>query len=133
MVYTGTHDNDTAVGWFTAGVGDSTRTAEDVAEEREFLLAYLGTDGSEINWDLIRTALASVANTAIIPLQDVLGCDSSARMNVPARESGNWGWRFEYEQLTPALQARLAKLTNVYGRDRHLLKLAAPDEVAEKE
>ncbi len=133
VVYTGTHDNDTAVGWFTAGVGDSTRSEADVAEEREFLLAYLGSDGSDINWDLIRTALASVATTAIIPLQDVLGCDSAARMNVPARESGNWGWRFEYEQLTPVLRERLAKLTNVYGRDRHLLKLAATDAVAEKE
>ena len=132
VVYTGTHDNDTAVGWLTAGVGDSTRSVEDVAEEREFLLAYLGTDGREINWDLIRTALASVATTAIIPLQDVLGCDSTARMNVPARESGNWGWRFEYEQLTPALRERLAKLTNVYGRDRQLLKLKTDQAAEEK-
>ncbi|NOT63721.1 MAG: 4-alpha-glucanotransferase [Acidobacteria bacterium] len=129
VVYTGTHDNDTTVGWFTAGVGDSTRTVEEVQEEREFLLAYLGTDGREINWDFIRTALASVATTAIIPLQDVLGCDSSARMNVPARESGNWGWRFEAEQLTPEIRERLAKLTNVYGRDRHLLKLQSEEKL----
>ena len=123
VVYTGTHDNDTALGWFHAGVGDSTRTAAEVAEERAFVLKYLNSDGRAINWDLIRVALASVANTAIIPLQDVLGCGSAARMNVPARESGNWGWRYQAEQLTPALRARLKELTNVYGRDRHLLKL----------
>ena len=75
VVYTGTHDNDTAVGWFTAGVGDSTRTQAEVAAERQFVLDYLGSDGREIHWDLIRTALAAVSNTAIIPLQDVLGCD----------------------------------------------------------
>jgi 4-alpha-glucanotransferase len=123
VVYTGTHDNDTAIGWFNAGVGDSTRTMEEVEAERAFVLKYLNSDGSEINWDLIRAALASVANTAIIPLQDVLGCGSEARMNVPARESGNWGWRYEAAQLTPELRTRLKEMTNVYGRDRHLLKL----------
>jgi 4-alpha-glucanotransferase len=125
VVYTGTHDNDTALGWFNAGVGDSTRSKAEVEAERRFVLQYLGTDGGEINWDLIRLALGSVARTAIIPLQDVLGCGSEARMNVPARESGNWGWRYRAEQLTPELRARLKELTNVYGRDRHLLK--APD------
>ncbi|MBI1765128.1 MAG: 4-alpha-glucanotransferase [Acidobacteria bacterium] len=132
VVYTGTHDNDTAVGWFHEDVGDSTRAADEVAEERAFVLKYLNSDGREINWDLIRLALASVANTAIIPLQDVLGCGRAARMNVPARESGNWGWRYEAAQLTPELRARLKEMTNVYGRDRHLLKLqqtqAAPNE-----
>jgi 4-alpha-glucanotransferase len=133
VVYTGTHDNDTAIGWFTAGVGDSTRTETEVAAERQFVLDYLGSDGSEINWDLIRLALASVANTAMIPLQDVLGCGSEARMNVPARESGNWGWRFQMEELTPDLQARLAKLTNVYGRDRHLLQAESVTEETDHE
>jgi 4-alpha-glucanotransferase len=128
VVYTGTHDNDTAVGWFTAGVGDSTRTADEVAAERQFVLDYLGSDGSEIHWDLVRVALASVANMAMIPLQDILGCGSEARMNVPARESGNWGWRFQSEQLTSEIQARLAKLTNVYGRDRHLRTEELRDE-----
>lgn len=122
VVYTGTHDNDTAVGWFHAGVGDSTRTQDEVDEERAFVLKYLNSDGSEIHWDFIRVALASVANTAIIPLQDVLGCGGEARMNVPARESGNWGWRYQAEQLPPVLRTRLKELTNVYGRDRHLLK-----------
>ena len=125
VVYTGTHDNDTTVGWFTSGVGDSTRTQAEVNEEREFVLKYLGTDGREINWDFIRLALSSVANTAIIPLQDVLGCGSEERMNIPARESGNWGWRYRAEQLTLGIRARLKELAHVYGRDRQLLKLAA--------
>lgn len=119
VVYTGTHDNDTTIGWFTtAGAGDSTRSNDEVEEERDFVKRYLGTDGREIHWDFIRLALASVANTAIIPLQDVLGAGSEARMNVPARESGNWGWRYVEGQLTADLRRRLAELTNIYGRNR---------------
>jgi len=126
VVYTGTHDNDTTVGWFTVeGVGDTTRKESEVDEERAFVLKYLGSDGAEINWDFIRLALASVANTAIIPLQDVLGCGSEARMNTPARESGNWGWRYKPEQLTPEIRQRLAELTEIYGRNRARLKKAA--------
>jgi 4-alpha-glucanotransferase len=118
VVYTGTHDNDTTTGWFrSAGSGDSTRSANEVDEERAFLLAYLGTDGAEINWDFIRLALASVARTAIIPLQDILGLGSEARMNVPARESGNWSWRFEAGDLTSGIRGRLRNLTETYGRN----------------
>lgn len=123
VVYTGTHDNDTTIGWFTSqGAGDSTRSEEEVSEEREFVLKYLGTDGSEINWDFIRTALSSVANTAIIPMQDLLGCGSEARMNVPARESGNWAWRYRKNQLTDGMIDRLAEMTEIYGRNRARLK-----------
>lgn len=130
VVYTGTHDNDTTVGWFTSeGAGDSTRSGDEVQAERAFVLKYLGTDGREIHWDFIRLALASVTNTAIVPLQDVLGCGSEARMNVPARESGNWGWRFRTEQLTPEIRSRLAEMTEVYGRNRaRLLKKNAATE-----
>ena len=64
-VYTGTHDNDTVVGWWNAGVGDSTRTQAEVDREHERALAYVGGDGSEIHWDFIRTLLVSVADTAI--------------------------------------------------------------------
>jgi 4-alpha-glucanotransferase len=124
VVYTGTHDNDTTAGWFNSGVGDSTRSQAEVNEERAFVLKYLGTDGREINWDLIRLALSSVADTALIPMQDVLGCGSEARMNIPARESGNWGWRYRAEQLTLEIRARLKDMANVYGRDRQLRKLA---------
>jgi len=117
VVYTGTHDNDTTVGWFTsAGTGDSTRTAAEVREERESVLKYLGTDGHEIHWDFIRLALSSVADTAIIPLQDVLGLGSEARMNIPARESGNWGWRYRPGVLTDALSQRLVEMVDLYGR-----------------
>jgi len=107
VVYTGTHDNDTTLGWFT---GSST------PEERAMALKYLGTDGHEINWDFIRLAWSSVADTAMVPLQDLLGLDTAARMNYPSRASGNWTWRFTAEALTPALQSRLAELTEIYGR-----------------
>ncbi|MEP7273867.1 MAG: 4-alpha-glucanotransferase [Acidobacteriota bacterium] len=118
VVYTGTHDNDTTVGWFNSvGAGDSTRSAREVDEERRFVLNYLGTDGTEINWDLTRLALGSVARTAIVPLQDVLGLGSEARMNVPARESGNWAWRYTAKELTAARRRRLAELTETYGRN----------------
>ena len=76
----------------------------------------LSTDGSEIHWDLIRLALQSPAATAIYPLQDVLGLGSEARMNVPGREGGNWTWRFRWDQLTPAVERRLADLTATSGR-----------------
>jgi 4-alpha-glucanotransferase len=117
VVYTGTHDNDTAVGWFTsvAGAG-STRDAEQVERERELCLKYLDTDGEEINWDFIRAVLASVANTAIVPLQDVLGLGAAARMNLPNSTEGNWSWRFKTQALTNEIAARLKELTELYGR-----------------
>jgi 4-alpha-glucanotransferase len=119
VVYSGTHDNDTTVGWFTGeGAGLSTRSHDEVTGERALALKYLGTDGREINWDFIRLALSSVANTAIIPLQDVFGLGSEARMNVPARESGNWSWRYTADQLTPEVRRRLAEMTEVFGRNR---------------
>jgi 4-alpha-glucanotransferase len=116
VVYTGTHDNDTIVGWWNAGVGDSTRTAAEVEAERTLTRVYLGTDGTDIHWTFVRSALASVADTAIVPVQDLLGLGSEARMNLPARASGNWRWRLEPGQLTPALGKRLAELTEIYGR-----------------
>ncbi len=134
VVYTGTHDNETIIGWFTTeGVGDTTRTDTEVREEREFVLKYLGSDGREINWDFIRLALSSVANTAIVPLQDVLGVGNEGRMNVPARESGNWGWRYRAEALTENVSRRLAEMTHVYGRDRARLRAElAAKEAAKK-
>jgi 4-alpha-glucanotransferase len=116
VVYTGTHDNDTTVGWWRAGVGDSTRSEEDALAERDFARAYLRSDGAEIHWDFIRAALGSVADTAIVPLQDVLGLGSEARMNVPAREQGNWVWRFRSDDLTAEHGSRLRALAEMYGR-----------------
>jgi 4-alpha-glucanotransferase len=117
VVYTGTHDNDTTVGWWTAhGAGDSTRSTDDVAKERDYAMRYLATDGREMQWTLIRTALASVANTALIPMQDVLGLGSEARMNLPGRQSGNWEFRFSWDQVTPEITRRLRELVDLYQR-----------------
>jgi 4-alpha-glucanotransferase len=106
VVYTGTHDNDTTLGWW--------RTASD--QERRHVQLYLGRSGEDIAWDFIRAALSSVADTAIIPLQDVLSLGSEARMNTPGRPGGNWTWRFGLHQLTPAVISRLRELTILYGR-----------------
>lgn len=126
VVYTGTHDNDTTVGWFRAESGLNTQTAKQNADERALILSYVGSDGSEIHWDMIRLALASVADTAIIPMQDLLGLGTSARMNAPSTASGNWRWRFHDAQLTPAIRRRLAEMTTVYGR-RELPESTAKD------
>lgn len=117
VVYTGTHDNDTVIGWFNREAGEgSTQNAAQIEREHKLCLKYLNTDGEQINWDFIRAALASVADIAIIQLQDVLGLDSSARMNVPASEEGNWGWRFKPGALTEELSGRLKNMTELYGR-----------------
>ncbi|MDT4895307.1 MAG: 4-alpha-glucanotransferase [Acidobacteriota bacterium] len=119
VVYTGTHDNDTTLGWFTSVAGEgSTRDSEQIERERQFCLNYLNTDGREIHWDFIRAVLASVADTAIIPLQDLLGLGTEARMNLPNSTSGNWGWRYKAGALNDELGERLKKLTQVYGREQ---------------
>lgn len=117
VAYTGTHDNDTTVGWFRSVAGEgSTRTAEQIEREREFCLRYLNTTGEEIHWDFIRSVFASVANTAIVPLQDVLGCGTEARMNLPNSSEGNWSWRYQPEALADEIAGRLKGLTELYGR-----------------
>jgi 4-alpha-glucanotransferase len=118
VAYTGTHDNDTTVGWFKSVAGEgSTRTAEQIEREREFCMDYLNTDGKEIHWDLIRGVLASVANTAIVPLQDLLGLGTEARMNLPNSTEGNWAWRYQAGALTDKIATRLKDLTQLYGRN----------------
>jgi 4-alpha-glucanotransferase len=117
VVYTGTHDNDTVVGWWgSTGAGDSTRTPEDVVREKEFARRYLNTDGREIHWVLIRAVLGSVADLAIIPMQDVLGLGSEARMNIPATRTGNWRWRCTAAMLTGEIRDRLKELAAMYDR-----------------
>jgi 4-alpha-glucanotransferase len=117
--YTGTHDNDTTVGWFHSVAGEgSTRTAAQIKREQEFCLSYLNTDGDEIHWDFIRGVWASVANTAIVPLQDLLGLGPEARMNLPNSTSGNWSWRYKPDALKHDAAERLRKLTELYGRTK---------------
>jgi 4-alpha-glucanotransferase len=107
VVYTGTHDNDTARGWFD-------HTSDD---EREAALAYLGcTSADEIASALIRAAYTSVAETAIVPMQDILALGSEARMNTPGAETGNWTWRLPAGALTREDAARLRKLATLTGR-----------------
>ena len=117
VAYTGTHDCDTTVGWWTStGRGESTRSAEDIRNERQFAERYLNMNGAPINWAFIRTLLASVADTVLIPLQDVLGLGSEARMNQPATTAGNWRWRCSRESLTPHVARELRELTQLYER-----------------
>jgi 4-alpha-glucanotransferase len=116
VAYTGTHDNDTTVGWWTSGVGHSTRSEADLAAERGLARRYLGTDGREIHWDFVREVLASVADSAIVPVQDLLGLGSEARMNEPGTPSGNWRWRLAPGALTPAIAQRLGVLAETYDR-----------------
>jgi 4-alpha-glucanotransferase len=107
VVYTGTHDNDTTVGWFN-------QLAD---QDSKAVFRYLGcTNSTDIHWDLIRLAYSSVANQAIIPLQDILGLNTSARMNLPGQTVGNWGWRYESGALTKDLCDRLKSMTEIYGR-----------------
>jgi len=107
VVYTGTHDNDTTLGWL-AGLSDASR---------QHVMKYLGTPQEPMPWPLIRCALASVARLAVIPLQDVLGLGSEARMNRPSTTSeDNWTWRFSWEQLSADIPPRLHHLVRLYGR-----------------
>jgi len=133
VVYTGTHDNDTAVGWFAADPagGASVRSAAQVEREKQFCLSYLGSEGAEINWDFIRAVYASAADTALVPMQDVLGLGSEARMNTPATTSGNWSWRFEPGALTEERGARLLALAELYGRHPVMRPEDRPEHTAE--
>lgn len=117
VAYTGGHDNDTTVGWWaSAGTGESTRSEEDIRKERAFTRSYLGFENEPVNWVFIRAVMASVANTAIVPLQDVLGLGSEARMNLPGTLSGNWKWRFRPGVLTKDLSDRLREMASAYDR-----------------
>jgi 4-alpha-glucanotransferase len=116
--YTGGHDNDTTVGWWNSSAGTgSTRTLEDIEKEHAFARAYLNfQDDSEINWVMIRAVIASVAEIAIVPMQDVLGLGTEARMNLPASMSGNWKWRYRPGALNTKLSGKLRSLVELYDR-----------------
>jgi 4-alpha-glucanotransferase len=116
VAYTGTHDNDTVAGWWASEGGDSTRTAADVAGEKALARRYLDTDGRDMPWAMLRALQASVADTVVAPVQDLLGLGSEARMNRPGTASGNWRWRLREGQLTSALAARLGELSALFDR-----------------
>ncbi len=109
VAYTGTHDNQTIKGWF------DTLPAEDYGHLKAYL--HLSKeDEQEISWKMIRVVLESVADTAIIPMQDFLELGDEARINVPSRLGGNWGWRMRPDALTKELQEKIHDLTKLYGR-----------------
>ena len=117
VAFTGTHDNDTTVGWFNSVAGKgSGRDEAQIEKERRFCLDYLNTDGAEIQWDFVRAVWASVAETAIAPMQDLLGLGTEARMNLPASTSGNWSWQCKPGDFSDEIAERLKHLTEIYGR-----------------
>lgn len=109
VTYTGTHDNDTTLGWYL-GLDDATRLHVD---------DYLGRSKEAMPWPLIRSALASRSQLAVIPMQDVLALGSEHRMNLPGTTEGNWRWRFEWQQIDDNLPQRLRKRVEMYGRIVH--------------
>lgn len=106
VVYTGTHDNDTTRGWYEKAT----------EHERDFVRRYCKTDGKNIHWELIKLALQSTADMAIIPFQDVMGLGSEGRMNFPGTRESNWEWRFTWDQVIPESANWLYELTAIYGR-----------------
>jgi 4-alpha-glucanotransferase len=106
-VYTGTHDNNTSLGWYLEDTSDV---------ERELLLSYTGTDGAEIHWDLVRLAMASVADLAVVPHQDLAGLGADCRMNTPSTADGNWVFRITPWMLDEEIQTRLAEMVETFGR-----------------
>jgi 4-alpha-glucanotransferase len=124
IVYTGTHDNDTTVGWWRSS---ATR------EEKGAASAYLGIGEDGVHWAFIRAALSSVARFSVIPVQDVLGLDSDARMNVPSKKAGNWSWRLRPDALTLPLAEKLAALVEVTDRDVSLKQSSVDSEKSDRE
>ncbi|MFO7848360.1 MAG: 4-alpha-glucanotransferase, partial [Spirochaetia bacterium] len=106
VVYTGTHDNDTTLGWY------GTRSPE----EQDLIRRYLGCSDEDVVWELIREVYRSVARYAVVPLQDVLELGGEARMNVPSTVGSNWSWRATADQLDPGRAARLRDYARLYGR-----------------
>jgi len=106
VVYTGTHDNNTTLGWWQALDG----------EQKARVRAYLGHRCLKMPWDLIRVALQSRAELCLIPLQDILALPAAARMNTPGKATGNWIWRFSAAELHQTLADQLFMLTQRYGR-----------------
>jgi len=113
VIYTGTHDNNTTLGWFNA--------LDQTSKSR--MMNYYAWPQEYMPWPLIKSALQSTASLAILPMQDVLLLDSRARMNTPGTTKGNWVWRFEWETLRPDIKKYLSELNALYDRSR-----PAPDK-----
>jgi 4-alpha-glucanotransferase len=113
--FTGTHDNDTTRGWWSSLLKSSRTHSADRAIVKR-IKCFLQTDGKEIHWSCIQSILTSVADVAVVPMQDVLGLGSEARMNLPGKAKGNWGWRFASGQVHQKTIERLRDLTIVSGR-----------------
>ncbi len=107
VIYTGTHDNNTTVGWYESATDDEKRNLS-------FYLGSISPDG--VHWDMIRLAMASVANVAIFPLQDILGLGANARMNIPSKGEGNWEWRYRHEAMNSELSQRMKNFVEFFGR-----------------
>jgi 4-alpha-glucanotransferase len=122
IAYTGTHDNDTFAGWFhDKGSRSGPRSAAQAKKERRAAIAYLaGPQARElpdqVHWAAIRAVYGSVAQTAIIPMQDLLGLGNESRMNMPGSAEGNWEWRVRSRDLSPKLSRTLRDFTATYGR-----------------
>lgn len=112
VVYTGTHDNNTAAGWYAEACQTADQGMLDLTRCRHFL----GDGRRQIHWAMIREAMKSVANLSIVPVQDVLGLNGRARMNIPGKAAGNWRWRLEARALTTRLAGKLRRMTQAFGR-----------------
>ena len=117
VAYTGTHDNDTVMGWWNRNAATVSESVEDIARQRERAARYLNMRDSDApNWAFIRGLMASVADTVIFPMQDVLGLGTESRMNYPGTSSGNWLWRMMPDGLRVEDARRLRELAETYGR-----------------
>lgn len=116
VCYTGTHDNDTTIGWFLGSPGDI-RTAQEIRDAQDAALAITGGRPETIHLDMIRAALSTKARLAIAPMQDFLGLGSEARLNIPGKPGGNWRWRVLLTQLTPEVCDNVATMVRESGRE----------------
>lgn len=123
VCYTGTHDNDTTVGWYQQAAPQS----------QDRVRRYMNCDGNNVAWDFIRLAMGSVARYALFPLQDIFGLDSSGRMNTPGTSMGNWAWRYEDNQLNSGTAAYLKELSGLFGRNEKLPDLSCTEAEEDEE
>lgn len=118
VAYTATHDNTTTIGWFTDLPSSfSTLSRRELERQRALARTYTGCDRCAPNWAFMRAVMTSVAGLVIVPLQDVIGLGSGARMNIPGSTGGNWEWRFCWGDLSRDIRRRLRQITEIAERD----------------